>query len=83
MGVITGYGDGTFRAGSNVTYGEAVTMLIKATPGHRAQVPVGVWPYNYVFYGVDQEFTGEVDVGGAGLPCTRGDMARLLFATLR
>jgi hypothetical protein len=83
MGVITGYDDGTFRAGNDVTYGEAVTMLVKAIPGHKTEVPEGVWPYNYLFYGVDKEFTGDVDVGGAGLPCSRGDMARLLFATMR
>ena len=87
MNVITGYGDGTFRAGNNVTYGEAVTMLVKAISGHNLQVPVGIWPYTYIFYAVDNGFnssplSGSVDVGFASLPCTRGDMARLLTAMM-
>jgi hypothetical protein len=83
MGVIGGYPDGTFKAGAPLTYAEAVTMLVRATPGHKAQVGAGVWPYNFLFYAVDNHFTGAVDVGFAALPCTRGDMARLLFATMQ
>ncbi len=83
MGIINGYADGSFGASKNVTYAEAVTMLIRAVPGHVAQVPAGVWPYNYLFYGVDNEFTGPVDVGFANLPSTRGDIARMLFATMQ
>lgn len=83
MGVINGYEDGTFRGDNPVTYAEAVTMLVRAVPGHVAQVGEGVWPYNYIFYGVDNGFAGEVDVSFAGLPCSRGDMARLLFATMQ
>jgi hypothetical protein len=88
MQVITGYGDGTFQAGRNVTYGEAVTMLVKAISGQNLQVPAGgIWPYNYIFYAVDTGFnnsplSGLVDVGFASLPCTRGDMARLLTAAM-
>ncbi len=82
-GIIYGYADGSFGPNNPVTYGEAVTMLVRAVPGHAAQVPAGVWPYNYLFYGVDAEFTGSVDVGFASLPCTRGDMARMLFATMQ
>jgi len=83
MGVIGGYPDGTFKANSPITYAEAVTMLVRAIPGHKAQVVAGVWPYNFLFYAVDNEFTGTVDVGFATLPCSRGDMARLLFATMQ
>jgi hypothetical protein len=82
-GLVGGYGDGTFRPDEPVTYGEAVTMLIRAVPGHRARVGSGAWPYNYVFYGLDQGFTGAVDLSLAQVPCTRGDMARMLWATLR
>jgi hypothetical protein len=82
-GLIGGYGDGTFRPDEPVTYGEAVAMLIRAVPGHKARVGSGAWPYNYVFYGLDQCFTGTVDLSLAQVPCTRGDMARMLWATLR
>ncbi len=83
MNIIHGYPDGSFGANNPVSYAEAVTMLIRAITGHEAQVPPGVWPYNYLFYGVDNGFTGDVDVGFANLPCTRGDMAKLLFATMQ
>ena len=83
MGVIGGYPDGTFKANNSITYAEAVTMLVRAIPGHKAQVGAGLWPYNFLFYAVDTGFTGAVDVGFATLPCSRGDMARLLFATMQ
>jgi len=82
-GLVGGYGDGTFRPDEPVTYGEAVTVLIRAVPGHKARVRLGGWPHNYVFYGLDQGFTGTVDLSLAQVPCTRGDMARMLWATLR
>lgn len=81
-GIINGYEDGTFKPNNPVTYAEAVTMLIRAISGHKEQVPAGVWPYNYLFYGVDNGFTGTVDVGIANLPATRGDIARMTFATM-
>ena len=83
MGIIGGYPDGTFKAANPLTYAEAVTMLVRAVRGHVAQIGAGLWPYNYLFYAVDNHFTGAVDVGFANLPCTRGDMARLLFATMQ
>jgi len=83
MGVIKGYDDGTFGPNNFVTYGEAVTMLVRAVSGHAQRVPEGVWPYNFLFYAVDNGFTGDVDVGFANLPATRGDIARLLVETMQ
>jgi len=83
MGVIGGYPDGSFKPNNPVTYAEAVTMLVKAVSGHAAQVGPGVWPYNYIFYAVDNGFTGGVDVGFANLPASRGDVARMLYATMQ
>ena len=82
MGIIKGYEDGTFRPNSPVTYAEAITMLIRSVSGHVVQVGPGIWPYNYLFYGVDNGFAGPVDVGFANLPASRGDMARMLYATM-
>jgi len=82
--IMFGYADGSFRADHPVTYAEAVAMLVRGVvPGHEAQVPSGVWPLNYLYYGIEAGFTGTVDVGLANLPCTRGDLARLLFATMQ
>ncbi len=83
MGIINGYEDGSFGPNNPVTYAEAVTMLIRSVSGRAAAVGAGIWPYNFLFYGVDNGFTGGVDVGFANLPCTRGDMARMMVATMR
>ncbi len=83
MGIINGYPDGSFKANNPVTYAESTAMLIRSVSGHAAQLPAGVWPYNYIFYGVDNGFTGPVDVGFANLPATRGDIARMLYATMQ
>ena len=83
MGIINGYADGSFKANNPVTYAEAVTMLIRTVPGHLAQVTPGVWPYNFLFYGVDEGFTGGVDVGFANLPASRGDIAQMTVATMQ
>jgi hypothetical protein len=82
LGLVKGYDNGTFRADAPVSYAEAVTMLVRGVPGHAARVPPGVWPYNVMFYALDQGFTGRVDLGLPGLDCPRGDMARLVAATL-
>ncbi|HCW51917.1 MAG TPA: hypothetical protein DGR79_07650 [Clostridiales bacterium] len=82
-GIISGYPDGTFKPDNPVTYAEAVTMLVRAVSGHLDQVGDQPWPYNFIFYGVDEGFTGDVDVGFVNLPATRGDIAKMLFATMQ
>jgi hypothetical protein len=83
MGIINGYADGSFGPNNPVTYAESATMLIRAVSGHLAQVTPGVWPYNYLFYAVDEGFTGGVDVGFANLPASRGDIAEMTVATMQ
>jgi len=83
MGIITGYADGSFKAGNPVSYREAATMLVRAVPGHTAQVPAGVWPYNYLWYALDNDFTGGADLSFPTLPCPRGDMAMMVYATMQ
>lgn len=43
MNIVSGYADGTFRPGSQVTHAEALTMLLR-TGGLR---PAGPWPQAY------------------------------------
>jgi len=83
MGVIGGYPDGSFQAANKVTLAEAVTMLVRAVSGHAAQVPAGTWPYNYLWYALDNGFTGTADVSFPNLPCSRSDMAVMVFATMQ
>jgi len=83
MGVVGGYPDGSFKPDNAVSYAEAVTMLVRAVAGHKAQVPEGTWPYNYLWYGLDNGFTGDADVSFPLLPCPRGDMAMMVLATMQ
>lgn len=81
MGIVKSDKDGRFRPNDPVTYAEAITALIRAVPGHEALVQPGTWPYNYLFYAVDEDFTGGVDVGFANLPAARGDVASMIAAS--
>jgi hypothetical protein len=83
QGIINGYPDKTFRPGDPVTYGEAVAMLIRSIPGHEGRVPKTTWPTNYTSYGAANGFTGGVSTSDFNAPCTRGNMARMLVATMQ
>jgi hypothetical protein len=46
-GVVTGYPDGSFKPGSNVTVSELITMTLRAA-GYSDASLGGVWPENYI-----------------------------------
>jgi len=89
-GIIDGYSDGpstttkSFKPNNPVKYSEAIKMLVCSVPGHKAQVdPTTSWPFNFMFYGADHGFTGAVSPADPAANCPRGDMARMLFATMQ
>jgi len=85
-GIITGYAEGggfAFRPKNNVTYAEAVIMLIRSVSGHKTKVDMTAWPNSVIFYGVTNGFMGAVAPADPNGACTRGDMARMLFATMQ
>jgi hypothetical protein len=85
-GIIKGYaetGGFSFRPKNNVTYAEAVVMLIRSVAGHGTRVDTTGWPYSVIFYGVSNGFMGEVAPPDPNAACTRGDMGRMLFATMQ
>jgi len=83
MGVVDAdpYGDGTFRPDALVSRAEAVTMLVRAVPGHRERVDEGQWPFNYISYALANGFVGRVDLSSPHEPCSRSSMAVMLFNT--
>jgi len=85
MGVVDAnpYGDGAFRPDSLVTYAEGVTMVVRGVPSHDAWVPEGQWPSNYLAYAGAHGFLAGVDMSSPNAPCSRGDMAALLLASMR
>lgn len=84
MGLIGGYPDGTFGPNKNVTYAEAVAMLIRCVGGHDLYVKSTPfqWPMNYITHSALYGFCGEV-VPYPQLPAIRGDIAKMIFATMQ
>lgn len=84
LNLIAGYPDGTFKAGNTVNYNEVVAMLVRCVFGHDQQVKKSPmpWPMNYIGYAVMWGFTGDVTPYGQ-LPATRGDVAKMIYATMQ
>ena len=79
LGVISGYGDGTFKPGKTVSYDEAATMLVAAL-GYTPDSLQGTWPANYVTKAKSLGILDDVQAGAAG--ANRGDIAIMLYQTL-
>ena len=47
QGLIKGYPDGTFKPANQVSYAEAITMLVRAL-GYKDEFLSGQWPANYL-----------------------------------
>lgn len=82
--IIQGYDDGTFKPQRPVTYAEALVMLIRSVRGHESLIDSSLpWPMGVLFYGIPAGFAGSVTFSDPNASCTRGDMARMLLATMR
>lgn len=74
-GVIKGYTDGTFKPEKEVSYAEAVTMLVRLL-GYEPAVEKTNWPSNYLVKGAEIGVTGTLNFDQSS-PATRGDVAIL------
>lgn len=79
LGIISGYGDGTFKPGKTVSYDEAATMLVAAL-GYTPASLQGTWPANYVTKAKSLGILDGVKAGADG--ANRGDTAIMLYQTL-
>lgn len=80
QGLVKGYPDGTFRPENTVTYGEAITMLVRAL-GYKDEWLPGSWPGNYIAKAAELDITKKVSFSPSGL-ADRGSVAVLLNNTL-
>lgn len=71
--LVRGYADGTFRPRSNITFAEAVTVLLRAA-GYGPVVDGLGYPEGYLRRAHELGITRGVDLD-AGLPITRAEMA--------
>ncbi|MBS3950702.1 MAG: S-layer homology domain-containing protein [Peptococcaceae bacterium] len=77
--IIKGYPDGTFRPNANITYAEAVTMILRVL-GYNDNLP-GAWPMNYLVKAADLGITSGV-VTNAGANAVRGNVFIMLSRAL-
>lgn len=73
-GVVSGYPDGTFKPGNQVTMYEFLTMVVRAA-GYREGQVTGPWPKNYYGKAIELEILG-------GIPAPLPEKARKYMAAL-
>lgn len=73
LGLVRGYEDGSFRPRSNITFAEAVTVLLRAA-GYGPNVNGLRYPDGYLRRAQELGITAGVELD-AGLPITRAEMA--------
>ena len=80
--IITGYPDGSFQPDKEVSYAEAVTMIVRAL-GYKNVVEVsGSWPANYMVKANDLNLLKGIKISGNTTAAVRGDVALLLWNML-
>lgn len=81
QGLIKGYPDGTFKPANEVSYAEAITMLVRAL-GYRDNMLSGNWPGNYLAKAGEKEITKHVNFSDSTGVANRGEVAILVNNTL-
>ncbi|SHK48066.1 S-layer homology domain-containing protein [Tepidibacter formicigenes] len=79
QGLIKGYADGTFKPEKEVSYAEAVTMLVRAL-GYKDEFLKGTWPSNYIGKAAEEDITDGVRVTNGS--ADRGAVAVMVDNTL-
>lgn len=80
QGVLKGYPDGNFNPTKEVTYAEAVTMLVRGL-GYKDDFLKGSWPGNYVGKAAELDITDDVSFSTTGT-ADRGSVAIMVNNTL-
>jgi opacity protein-like surface antigen len=76
QGWIRGVGGTSFAPGKEVSYAEAVTVLIRVQRGQQEEL-LGAWPDSYIQYADMYNLLGSVEVTDWGAPALKGDIALL------
>lgn len=77
--IVQGYLNGTFGPDNNISYSEAVTMVVRTLGYTDASLP-GSWPYDYFVKGGDLGIVNDIPISAG--EATRGDMALMAYRTL-
>lgn len=79
-GIVKGYTDKTFRPEAQVTYAEAITMIVRML-GYEHEITGTNWPSNYLAKAAEIGVTAGVNYEQSK-PATRGNVALLLNNSL-
>lgn len=82
LGIISGYGDGTFGPGDAVTYEQAVTMIIRALGLEDEANEYGGYPHGYLASAQERSFLYGLSET-IGTPMARKSIAVLIDNTQR
>lgn len=74
--IINGYPDGTFKPDQNVTYAEALAMVVRVL-GYDHDL-VGAWPTKYLVKGAELKLDKGLGSFNANAFATRGDVAKMV-----
>lgn len=78
MGYVSGNGDGTFSPDENVTYEQAVKMVINMIDYGFVAEGSGGYPNGYILVAAQNKVTDGID-SGIGKALTRGQVAQLIY----
>ncbi len=81
LGIISGYGDGNFGPKDNVTYEQAVKMLVCALGYEQAAITAGGWPNGYISVARDKGILKRAEAPQSQ-PATRQIIAQLVYNSL-
>ena len=81
--VIKGFEDGTFRPNNNVSWGQALKLVLLAAGYDVSDGGSGHWAQNYLNYAVEKGFVNKKDVPGLDADASRNDIADLAAAALQ
>ncbi|MCR4430435.1 MAG: S-layer homology domain-containing protein [Tepidanaerobacteraceae bacterium] len=81
MKIVNGRGNGVFDPNANVTYAEAITMIVRALGYEPKAQALGGYPGGYLAIAAEKDITKDVNVVNT-LAATRGDIAKMIDNSL-
>jgi hypothetical protein len=81
MGIIKGRGNGIFDPGAQVTYAEAITMIVRALGYEPKALALGGYPGGYLAIAAEKDITDGINVVNS-LAASRGDVAKMVDNSL-
>lgn len=80
VGILKGKTATTYAPGSNISYAELITILVRTNSSAASELEAqGNWPNNYIQYVQMYNMLGNVVVTDWNAPATRGDTATLMY----